>query len=228
VVVSFPAEYHAEDLAGQEAVFQTMVNKIQHRELRTLDDEFAQEISEFETMEELRNDVRENLTKSNEYRQKGLVRKEVLARAAEQCSIDVAPAVAEMQFQTLLSQFEERIGSQGISLEQYFQLTNSNLHEFQQDMMPEAERNARTNFMLEKIIEEKGFEITDDEVDKQMEEIAQQMGVSFEQAQQNLAGVMDKVRYNLKVDKAIEYLVSNAVISEKELTPDTTVGENAE
>ena len=228
MVVSFPAEYHAEDLAGQEAVFQTMVNKIQHRELRTLDDEFAQEISEFETMEELRNDVRENLTKSNEYRQKGLVRKEVLARAAEQCSIDVAPAVAEMQFQTLLSQFEERIGSQGISLEQYFQLTNSNLHEFQQDMMPEAERNARTNFMLEKIIEEKGFEITDDEVDKQMEEIAQQMGVSFEQAQQNLAGVMDKVRYNLKVDKAIEYLVSNAVISEKELTPDTTVGENAE
>ncbi|MDD3363685.1 MAG: trigger factor [Syntrophomonas sp.] len=216
VKVVFPEAYHAEDLAGKDAVFQTTVNKIEHKELRPLDDEFAQEVSDFETVEELRNDVKENLVKANEYRQNGVTKKEVLARAVEQCSIEIAPAVVDMQFQTILSQFEQRISSQGISIEQYFQMTNSNLNEFRQDMLPEAERNAKTNFMLEKIVEEKGFELTDEEVDKQIEEIAVQMGVDIDQAKQNLEGVMDKVKFNMKVDKAIQYLVDNAVITEKE------------
>lgn len=218
VKVVFPESYHAEDLAGKDAVFQTTVNKIEHKELRPLNDEFAQEVSDFETIEELRNDLKENLVKANEYRQNEVTKKEVLARAIEQCSIDIAPAVVEMQFKTILSQFEERIGSQGINLEQYFQLTNSNLDEFKQDMLPEAKRNAKTSFMLEKIVEEKGFELRDEEVDKQIEEIAEQMGVDFDQAKQNLEGVMDKVRFNIKVDKAIQYLVDNAVITEKEET----------
>jgi len=218
VKVTFPESYHAEDLAGKDAVFQTTVNKIEHRELRPLDDEFAQEVSDFETMEELRNDVRDYLLKVNENKQNNAKKKEVLSRAVEQCSIDIAPAVAENQFQTLLSQFEERLSSQGIALDQYFQMTNSNLNEFKQDMLPEAERNAKTNFMLEKIIEEKGFELTDEEIDIQIAEIAQQMGVEFDQAKQNLAGVMDKVSFNMKVDKAIQYLVDNAVITETEIS----------
>jgi len=221
VQVTFPEEYHAEDLAGKEAVFQTTINKIEHRLLRELDDEFAQEVSDFETIEELRASVRENLIKANEYRQNGVKKKEVLDRALEQCSIDIAPAVVEMQFQTLLSQFEQRISSQGIDLDQYFQMTNSNLHEFREDMLPEAERNAKTNFMLEKIIEEKGFELTDEEIDKQIAEIAEQMGVDIDQARQNLEGVMDRVRFNMKVDKAIQYLVDNAVITEKEPSPES-------
>ncbi|MDD4172262.1 MAG: trigger factor [Syntrophomonas sp.] len=221
VQVTFPEEYHAEDLAGKEAVFQTTINKIEHRLLRELDDEFAQEVSDFETIEELRASVRENLIKANEYRQNGVKKKEVLDRALEQCSIDIAPAVVEMQFQTLLSQFEQRISSQGIDLDQYFQMTNSNLHEFREDMLPEAERNAKTNFMLEKIIEEKGFELTDEEIDNQIAEIAEQMGVDIDQARQNLEGVMDRVRFNMKVDKAIQYLVDNAVITEKEPSPES-------
>jgi trigger factor len=220
IKVTFPESYHAEDLAGKDAVFQATVGKIEHRELRTLDDDFAQEVSDFETIEELRNDIRDNLIKANDYRQDGVKKKEVLARALEQCNIDIAPAVTEMQFQTLLSQFEQRIESQGISLDQYFQMTKSNLHEFRVDMLPEAERNAKSNFMLEKIIEEKGFELTDEEVDKQIEEIAGQMGVDFDQAKQNLEGVMDKVRYNMQIDKAIQYLVDNAVITEKENQPE--------
>jgi len=218
VKVTFPESYHAEDLAGKDAIFQTTVNKIEHRELRPLDDEFAQEVSDFETIEELRNDVRDYLVKANEIKQNNAKKKEVLSLAIEQCSIDIAPAVAEMQFQTLLSQFEERLSSQGIGLDQYFQMTNSNLNEFKQDMLPEAERNAKTNFMLEKIIEEKGFELTDEEIDIQIAEIAQQMGVEFDQAKQNLAGVMDKVRFNMKVDKAIQYLIDNAVITETEVS----------
>ena len=217
VKVKFPEAYHAEDLAGQDAIFQTTVVKIEHRELRTLDDEFAQEVSNFETIEELRNDVRENLIKTNQYRQDGVKKKEVLAQAMEQCTIDIALAVAETQFQTLLSQFEQRLETQGIGLDQYFDMTKSNLNEFKREMMPEAVRNAKTNFMLEKIIEEKGFELTDEEVDNQIEEIAGQMGVELDQARQNLEGVMDRVRYNMKVDKAVQYLVDSAVITETDI-----------
>ncbi len=221
VKVVFPATYHAEDLAGKDAVFQTTVKKIEHKELRPLDDEFAQEVSDFETIAELRQDVEANLVKANDYRQNEIIKKEVLARATELCTIEVAPAVVEMQFQTILSQFEQRIGSQGIKLEQYFQLTNSNLNEFRQDMLPEAERTAKTNFMLEKLVEEKGFELTDEEVDTQIGEIAVQMGVDLDQAKQNLAGVMDKFIVNLKIEKAIKYLVDNAVVTEKvEAVPD--------
>ena len=216
VKVPFPATYHAEDLAGKDAVFQTTIKKIEHRELRLLDDEFAQEISDFDTIAALRDDVRDNLVKANEYRLDGIKRKEVLARAVEQCSIDVPPAVVDMQFQTLLSQFEQRMTNQGIALDQYFQMTNSNLNEFRQDMLPEAERTAKANFMLEKIIEEKDYELTDEEVDQQIQEIAQQMGVDIDQARQNLEGVMDKVRFNMKVDKAIQYLIDHAIITEQE------------
>jgi trigger factor len=217
VKVPFPEDYHAEELAGKEAVFQTTVKKIESRELRSLDDEFAQEVSNFDTIEELRNDVRNNLQKANENHLISLKKQEVLTKVIEQCEVDIAPAVADAQFQTLLSQFEQRISMQGISLDQYFEFTKSNLNEFRNDMMPEAIRNAKTNFVLEKIVEEKGFELSDEEIDEQIKQIAQQMGVDFDQAKQNLAGVMDKVIYNIKVDKAIEYLVDNAVITEKEI-----------
>ncbi|MEA4923806.1 MAG: trigger factor [Syntrophomonadaceae bacterium] len=216
VKVTFPATYHAEDLAGKDAVFHTTINKVECKELRELDDDLAQEVSDFDTLEALRNDIRENLIKANEYRQKEFKQKEVLSRALELSEIELAPAAVDAQFQNMLSQFEQRIQAQGISLEQYFQFTNSNLHQFREDMLPEAERNAKTSFMLEKIIEEKGFELTDAEIDKQIEEIAQQMGVEVDQAKQNLEGVMDKVKYNLKIDKAVEYLVDNAVVTETE------------
>lgn len=230
VEVTFPESYHAEDLAGKDAVFKTTISKIESKELRPLDDDFAQEVSNFDTIEELRNDVRDNLIKVNENQVNGLKKKEVVAKALEQCRIDVAPAVVENQFQNMLNQFEQRLNSQGIGLEQYFQMTSSNLNDFRQDMLPEAEHNIKTNFMLEKIIEEKGIEITDEEVDKQIQEIAAQMGVDFDQAKQNLEGVIDKVSYNLKMDKAVQYLVDNALITEKEVAAQgaETGGELAE
>lgn len=218
VQVTFPAAYHAEDLAGKEAVFKTTVKKVEHRQLRPLDDDFAQEVSDFDTMAELRDDVRSYLEKANDIKMSATKKKEVLAKAVDQCNIDIAPAVAEAQFQNILSQFEQRLAGQGIALDQYFQMTNSNLNEFRQDMFPEAERNAKTNFMLEKIVDEKGFELTDEEVDQYIKEIADQMGVELDQARQNLAGVMDQVRHNMKVEKAVQYLVDHAVITEIEAT----------
>jgi trigger factor len=101
------------------------------------------------------------------------------------------------------------------------------MDEFRQDMLPEAERTAKTNFMLEKLVEEKGFELTDEEIEKQIEEIATQMNVDVDQAKQNLVGVMDKIVANMKIDKAIEYLINNAVISNKEEAAPQDEGQEA-
>jgi len=216
VNVTFPAAYHAEDLAGKEAVFQTTVKKIEHREPRELDDEFAQEISDFDTIAQLRDDVRKNLVEANEYRLNGLKKREVLAQAVAQCSIDIAPAVAEMYFDSLLQQFEQRLSSQGISLDQYFQMTGSNLNDFKKDTYPDAIRNAQTKFMLEKIIADKAITISDEEVEKKIEEIAEQTGLSLDQARQNLEGVRERLVESLMEEKAIDFLVNAAKFIPKE------------
>jgi len=216
VAVNFPEAYHAEELAGQAAIFKVIVHKIETKKSRALDDEFAQEVSNFETIAELREDVKNNLETMVENRKKGFAREEVISKALEQCQIEVPGAVVKMQLNTMLQQFAEQLRMQGLSLDQYFQLTGRNVERFNEEMWPEGEKNARINFMLEKIVEEKGFAISDEELDNQIQEIAASMGLDVEQAKQNLAGVMDDVIYRMKLDKAVQYLVDNAVITEIE------------
>ncbi|MEQ8200735.1 MAG: trigger factor [Syntrophomonadaceae bacterium] len=218
VEVKFPDNYHAEELKGKDAVFKTTVTKVETKVMRELDDEFAQEISDFDTIGELVDDIRQNLIKTVELRREDAKKNEVVNKAVEASRIDIAPAVAEAQLDTILNQFQQRLGTQGISLEQYFEMTRSNIDEFKEDMRPQAVHQAKTNFLLEKIIEEKGIDLTDEEVDQQITEIAQQMGVEFDQARQNMEGVMDRIRYNMKVDKVIQYLVDHAIVTEIEPT----------
>jgi len=216
VEVRFPDNYHAEDLRGKDAVFETTVVKVETKVMRELNDEFAQEISDFDTMAELIDDVRQNLIKTMEMRREDATKNQAVIKLVELSQVDIAPAVVEMQLETILGQFEQRLATQGISLEQYFQMTRSNVEEFKEDMRPQAIEQAKTNFVLEKMIEEKGIELTDEEIDQQISEIAQQMGVEFDQARQNVEGIMDRIRHNMKIDKAVQYLVDHAVITEVE------------
>jgi trigger factor len=216
VKVTFPEEYHAKDLAGKDAVFKTTVKQIDTRELRTLDDAFVQEVSEFETVDELREDIRKKLEESVQKSKDEMIHDEVISEALARCEVPVANAVINNQVSAMLKQFEDRIAAQGIKLDQYFQLTNTTEDDFRQDMWPEAEHNVKVNFMLEKIIEEKGIEVTDEEIDNRIDNIAASMKIELEQAKQNLAGIMDNLVYNLKLEKAIKYLVDNAQITENE------------
>ncbi len=218
VEVSFPETYHAEDLAGKAAVFKVTVHKIESKKPRALDDEFAQEVSSFETIAELREDVKKNMQLMQDNQKNSYLKEEVLSKAIEGCEIDVPAAVVKIQLNNMLRQFGDRLRMQGLSLEQYFQLTGSTPESFNEEMWPEGEKNARTNFMLEKIVEEKGIEISDEEIDKQIQDIAASMGVDADQARQNLAGVMDDVVFGLKMDKAVQYLIDNAVVTEMDTT----------
>jgi len=215
VQVTFPEDYHAEDLAGKEAIFKVEVKKIETKKMRELDDDFAQEVSSFDSLIELREDIKTNLETMSDKRRQELIKQEVLAQALGQCDIPAADAVVNAQLDRMLEQFGQRMAAQGLSLEQYFQFTGSNPEAFYSELRPEAERIVKTNFMLEKIAEEKGFTVTDEEIDKQIETIAKDMGLELEKAKERLNVLRDELQESMKIDKAIEYLVDNAVITEK-------------
>jgi len=214
VKVTFQEEYHNEDLAGKEALFKVTVKGIETRKLRELDDEFAQEVSQFDTLAEFREDIRSNLVLVMETRKKELIKQEVLDKAIKATEIPLAESVVRAQIEHMLQQFAQRLASQGLTLEQYYQFTASNREELENDLRPEAERTVKVNFLLEKLVEEKGIEVTDEEMNKQIEEAAKSMGVDPEQAKQNLAGIMDSLEYSVKMDKAVQYLIDHAKIEE--------------
>ncbi len=215
VEVTFPEDYHVEDLAGKDVVFKVNVKKIETKIMRDLDDDFAQEVSSFDTLAELRDDIKANLEKAAATQKQELIKREVLAQALLKCEIPVADAVVDIQLERMLEEFGQRMALQGLSLEQYFQITGSNSEDFYTELRPEAERIVKTNFMLEKIVEEKGFTVSDEEIDKQIENMANDLGMEVEEARENLKGLMEDLELSIKIDKAIEYLVDNAIITEK-------------
>lgn len=214
VKVDFPQDYHAAELAGQAAVFKVTVNKVESKQLRALDDEFAQEVSQFDTIAELREDTRQNLEQMLENQKNNMLKETVLNQALEGCEIIVPPAVVRMQVNHMLEQLSERLQMQGLSLEQYFQFTGRTWEDFYVEAEPEAEKTVRSNFMLEQIVEEKGIEVSEEEVEKHIAEIAESMGIEPEQAKENLVGVMDEIEFGLKMDQALQYLVDQAVVTE--------------
>lgn len=215
VKVTFPESYHAPDLAGQDAVFKVSIKKVEGRKLRELDDTFAQEVSQLDTMAELRDDIRKELTNMAEYQRKELIKNQVTEKALENCEMVVADAVVKAQVQRMMQEFEQRMAFQGLSLQQYYQLTNSNEEQFSNKIWPEAEKIVKSNFMLEKLVDEKGIEISDEELDKRIEEIAQSMNMDLETAKENLSNAMDNVILGLKMDKALEFLMDSAVVTVK-------------
>ncbi len=214
--VTFPEDYHEESLAGQPVVFKVTMKEIETKKLRDLDDEFVQEVSEFDTVEEFKTDVRENLAQVLEKQKKELIRQEIIDKALAVCEVPAPKAVVGAQAERMLQDFEQRMSMQGLTMEQYFMVTQSSEEDFFNDIWPEAERNVKIGFMLEKLVEEKGFEVTDEEVDKQIEEIAESMGMDLETAKENFAGALPNIKFNMKIDKAIDYLIENANIVETE------------
>lgn len=219
VTVKFPEDYQSEELAGKEAVFKIKVNKIETKQIRDLDDSFVQEVSEFETVEELRDSIKQNLLEQAEGRKRDLMRQELLNQALQRCEIPVAEAVVKEHADIMLRQFEYRMNSQGLDLNQYLQITGSSIDKLRESLYPEAETKVKYDFLLEKLVEEKGIEVSDEEINKHIEEVANNTGLSIEDARERLEEIMEGVTMQLKVDKAIDYLLDKAIIIET--TPET-------
>lgn len=211
VKVTFPTEYHASDLAGKDAIFEVKVKGIKEKELPALDDEFASEVSEFETMEEFEADIKEKIREQKKEAAKTERENLIVDTAVENASMDIPEAMIEEQVQQMTEEFSQRLSYQGLNLEQYLQFTGMDAQKFADDMKPQAEKRIQTRLTLEAIVKAEGIEATEEEFKAELEKMAAQYQMEVEKIEGIIQGSQkDQMMDDIAVQKAVDFLVSEA------------------
>ena len=214
VNVTFPAEYGAENLAGKDATFKCKLHEIKVRELPEIDDEFAKDVSEFDTLKELRADLK---AKALERKQKA-AEEEVENDLVEQIVSSIKGEIPEAMFENRLNQsveeFAYRLQSQGLDLDTYLKYTNATIDEFKNSFRPQAEGQVKFRLALEKIVELEKIEATEEDINAQIEKMAEQYGMEADKIR--AAVPTEEIAKDLAVGKAIDFIKENAEITEVE------------
>lgn len=173
VNVTFPDEYHSEELAGKEAVFKTDIKKIQRKELSLLDDEFAKDVSEFETLDELKIDLRNKLLKQGETQVKEDHLKAIISKVVDNASVEIPEVMFTDRIKAMVEDLKRNLGQQGMTIEQYYQFTNSTEEVMLERLRPQAVESIKTDLVLEAIAKAEGIEITEDELDVEIQKLGE-------------------------------------------------------
>ena len=208
VNVTFPEEYHAEDLKGKPAVFKVKVNAIKTQELPELDDEFAKDVSEFDTFEEFKADMSKKLKEKNKEKAKKELEDKILETICNNTEIDIPEAMFETAVNNQLRDFSMQLQYQGITLEQYAQYTGVTLDAMKAQIRPGAEKQVKTSLVLEKIAKVEDIKVTDKDVEKEIEKMAEQSKMSVEDVKKyvNVEGIKE----SKLIEKTVDFIVKNA------------------
>ena len=215
VEVSFPEEYHAPELAGKPAVFKVTVHDIKRKQLPELDDEFAKDVNEeVETLDELRKELKDKMIQDKETEADHNKRDTLVEKAAENATIDIPEAMITTEVDRMLEEFGQRLQSQGMSLDMYYQFSGSDENGMREQFKADAEKRVRINLTLEAIAQTEGLEVTEEEVDAELEKMAELYKRSVDELKQILAmqGGTDAMKGDLKVRKAVDFLVDNSKV----------------
>lgn len=216
ITVTFPEEYHAEELKGKEAVFAVKIKGIQKKELPELDDEFAKDISEFDTLEEFRADKRKQLEERNAQRAKSEMEDEAIKVAAENATFDVPTAMTERQMDYMLQDIAYRLSMSGLKLEQYCQYMGTDPRTLRETYRAEAEQRVRAQLVLEAIAKAENIEATEEELAHEIEHYAGHAGKEAEEFKATLKDQdMEYFKERIAVQKTVDLLVANAKLVEK-------------
>lgn len=212
VNVTFPEEYHAKELAGKAAVFKCKVNEIKVKELPEADDDFAQDVSEFDTLAEYKEDIKKRLTEKKETEAKNAKETAALEKAVENAQMDIPAAMIDNQVRQMADDFARRIQSQGISLEQYLQFTGMTADKLLDQMRPEAEKRIKNSLVLEAIAKAESFEISDEKVEEEINKMAESYKMEADKVKELLgeAGVA-QMKNDLGIQEAVNFLRDSAV-----------------
>ncbi|MCY7864121.1 trigger factor [Bacillus spizizenii] len=209
VEVTFPEEYHAEELAAKPAVFKVKIHEIKAKELPELDDEFAKDIDEeVETLAELTEKTKKRLEEAKENEADAKLREELVLKASENAEIDVPQAMVDTELDRMLKEFEQRLQMQGMNLELYTQFSGQDEAALKEQMKEDAEKRVKSNLTLEAIAKAENLEVTDEEVDAELTKMAEAYNMPVENIKQAI-GSTDAMKEDLKVRKAIDFLVEN-------------------
>ncbi|MCR1898764.1 trigger factor [Irregularibacter muris] len=211
VEVNFPESYHSEELAGKPAVFEVKLNEVKEKEYPALDDEFAKDVSEFDTLDELKNDIQKNIQEREEHRIKHEIEDEVIAKVIENASMEIPEAMVEMEVERMLEDFDYQLRMQGINLDDYFKYTNVDESQFKDNLKGDAEKKLKTDLTLEKIIEVENIEATEEELEEEMETLAKQYGQEVEKLKKDFKDTqINYVKDTIKRRKSIAFLMENS------------------
>lgn len=212
VNVTFPEDYRAEELAGKEAVFRCRVNAIHVKELPDVDDEFAQEVSEFDTLDEYKADIKARLLKDKEEEAGKLKEDAVIGKIIENAKMDIPDAMVEYQTEQLMEDFAQRIQSQGISLEQYLQFTGMTMDSYKEQLRPRALKNIQSRLVLEAVAEAEDVQASDEDVEAEFAKMAENYNMEIDKVKELVGDAQkEELKKDIKIQKAVDLAVEAAV-----------------
>ena len=205
VNVTFPEEYHAKELAGKAALFKCRVNNIRVKELPEVDDEFAQEVSEFDTLDEYKADIRERLLKDKEAEAKKIKEDAVIEKIIGEAQMEIPDAMVDFQTEQLMDDFAQRMQAQGLSLQQYFQFSGMTEEQYREQMRPRALQNIQSRLVLEAVAQAEGLEVTQEDVDAEMQRMAEMYKMDVERIKELFGEYqLGEMKKDLAIQKAID------------------------
>ncbi len=210
VNVTFPEEYHAENLAGKAAVFKCVMHSIIKKELPALDDEFAKDVSEFDTLDEYKADIVAKLKERNEKEADADFENTVLEKAAELMEVEMPEVMVEKQIESYLNDMKYRVESQGLSFEQYMQFTGMTEEIFKEQIRPQAEKGARVALMIENVAKAEGIEATEDDLNDEIKKLAEGYGMEEDKVREIVMGNKDAIKQDIEFRKTVKFLVDTA------------------
>ena len=210
VNVTFPEKYQAADLAGKPAVFKVKINEIKTKELPELNDEFASEVSEFDTLAEYKEDLRKHLEVEKENEAKRTKEDEALKKIIDKSTMELPEAMIETQCENMINEFAQRIAQSGLSMEQYMQFSGMTIDGLKEQVRPEAETRIKSSLVLEQIAKDENIEVSEDEINAEIEKMAAQYGMEADKLKEYLGDAeKESIKRDLAVTKAVDLIMEN-------------------
>lgn len=213
VNVTFPTEYHADNLAGKDAMFKVKIHELKKKEMPALDDDFASEVSEFETLEEYKNSIKERLLKDAENKTKTETENAVVEKACENAEVDIPKAMIEAQIDNMVQDFAQRLQYQGMNIDMYMQYTGSTPESFREGFREQAEKQTKTMLVLEAIYKAENVDVTDEEVNDKIAEMAKMYNMELDKLNELISeGEKKSIADDIRMNKTVDLLVNKAKI----------------
>ena len=211
IKVKFPEEYFSKDLAGKDATFKVKLHEIKKKELPELDDEFAKDVSEFDTLKELKESIKEKLEKENEQKAKYETEEAAIKAVCDNTEIDIPSGMIETEIDHMEKDMEQRMQYQGLTLDMYLQMIGKTKEEFRKEYEDQAKDAVKSRLVIEAVAKEEKIEADDKEVDEKIKEMAENYGKTEDELKSN-ESLRNYLKENLKTEKTIEFIVKNAKI----------------
>jgi trigger factor len=210
VNVTFPEEYHAPELAGKPAVFHVKINEIKSKELPDLDDEFAQDVSEFDTLAEYRESVKEKIQKRKENEAEHKREEEAIQKIVEDSQMEIPEAMINTQARSMVDDFANRIAQQGLSMEQYMQFTGMTVEQMLEQMKPDALKRIQNSLVLEAIAKDQDIQISEEEIEEELGKMAQMYGMPVDELKKLVGdSEKDSIKLDLSIQKAVKLVMEH-------------------